>query len=85
AVTAAIMSSNFDVSIPRTTAFIGEVGLSGEIRTVTRVDQRVAEAAKLGFTRIFVPRGNLKGVKTDGGIDIVEVGKVEECFRRLFE
>ncbi|MBD5386174.1 DNA repair protein RadA [bacterium] len=85
AVVAAIMSSNFDVSIPRTTAFIGEVGLSGEIRTVTRIDQRVAEAQKLGFTRVFVPKGNLKGVKSTFGIDIVEVGKVEECFRRLFE
>lgn len=85
AVVAAIMSSNFDVSIPRTTAFIGEVGLSGEIRTVTRVDVRVAEVAKLGFTRVFVPKGNLKGVKDTFGIEVVEVGKVEECFRRLFE
>jgi DNA repair protein RadA/Sms len=79
------MSSNFDVSIPRTTAFVGEVGLSGEIRTVTRVDQRVAEAQKLGFSRIFVPKGNLKGVKDTFEIEITEVGKVEECFRRLFE
>ena len=85
AVVAAIMSSNFDVSIPRTTAFVGEVGLSGEIRTVTRVDQRVAEAQKLGFSRIFVPKGNLKGVKDTFEIEITEVGKVEECFRRLFE
>ncbi|MBD5176152.1 MAG: DNA repair protein RadA [Bacteroides sp.] len=85
AVVAAIMSSNFDVSIPRTTAFIGEVGLSGEIRTVTRIDQRVAEAQKLGFSRVFVPKGNLKGVKSNFTIEIVEVGKVEECFRRLFE
>lgn len=85
AVVAAIMSSNFDVSIPRTTAFIGEVGLSGEIRTVTRIDQRVAEAQKLGFSRVFVPKGNLKGVKNNFTIEIVEVGKVEECFRRLFE
>lgn len=85
AVVAAIMSSNFDVSIPRTTAFIGEVGLSGEIRTVTRVDMRVAEAQKLGFSRVFVPKGNLKGVKNTFKIEVVEVGKVEECFRRLFE
>lgn len=85
AVVAAIMSSNFDVSIPRTTAFIGEVGLSGEIRTVTRIDQRVAEAEKLGFKRVFVPKGNLKGVKGTFSISLEEVGKVEECFRRLFE
>lgn len=85
AVVAAIMSSNFDVSISRSTAFVGEVGLSGEIRTVTRVDQRVAEAQKLGFKRIFVPKGNLKGIKNTFAIEIIEVGKVEECFRRLFE
>lgn len=85
AVIAAIMSSNFDVSIPRTTAFIGEVGLSGEIRTVTRIEQRVAEVAKLGFERVFIPAGNLKGVKDKFNIEIIEVRKVEECFRRLFE
>ena len=85
AVVSAIMSSNFDVSIPRATAFIGEVGLSGEIRTVTRIDQRVAEAEKLGFKRVMVPKGNLKGVKGTFKIEIVEVGKVEECFRSLFE
>ncbi len=85
AVVSAIMSSNFDMSISRDTAFVGEVGLSGEIRTVTRVDQRVAEAQKLGFKRIMVPKGNLKGVKSTFNIEVVEVGKVEECFRRLFE
>ncbi|MBD5370443.1 MAG: DNA repair protein RadA [Bacteroides sp.] len=85
AVVTAVMSSNFDISIPRTTAFVGEVGLSGEIRTVTRIDQRVAEAEKLGFTRIFIPKGNLKGVKENFKIEVVEVGKVEECFRKLFE
>ena len=59
-VTAAIMSSNFDVAIPLRTAFVGEVGLSGEIRPVVRIEQRVAEAAKLGFDTIFVPRDNIK-------------------------
>ncbi len=85
AVICAVMSSNFDLAIPRRTAFVGEVSLSGEIRTVTRIDQRVAEAAKLGFETIYIPAGNLKGVKTPDGIRVVEVGKVEELFRRLFE
>lgn len=85
AVIVAVMSSNFDVTVPSTTAFVGEVGLSGEIRTVTRIEQRVAEAQKLGFERIFVPKGNLKGVEGKYSIKIEEVGKVEECFRRLFE
>ncbi len=85
AVVAAVMSSNFDLTIPRRTAFAGEVGLSGEIRTVTRMDQRVAEAEKLGFETIYIPKGNLKGVKDKFSIRIVEVGKVTDMFRSLFE
>ena len=84
-VVAAVMSSNFDLTIPRHTAFVGEVGLSGEIRTVTRMEQRVAEAAKLGFETIYIPTGNLKGVKDRFPIRIVEVGKVTDMFRSLFE
>lgn len=84
-VIAAVMSSNFDMTIARNVAFIGEVGLSGEIRTVTRIDQRVAEAEKLGFKRIYIPQGNLKGVNHKFKIEIVEVGKVEQLFRHLFQ
>lgn len=85
AVVAAVMSSNFDISIPRNTAFAGEIGLSGEIRTVTRIEQRVAEAQKLGFESIFIPRGNLKGIKDTFTIRIVEVGKVEDIFKNIFQ
>lgn len=85
AIVAAVMSSNFDVSVPRRAAFAGEVGLSGEIRTVTRIDQRVAEAAKLGFETIYIPSGNLKGIHDKFNIKIVEVNKVTDLFRRLFE
>ncbi|MDE7412991.1 MAG: DNA repair protein RadA [Muribaculaceae bacterium] len=84
-VIAAIMSSNFDIAIPRDTVFAGEVGLSGEIRTVTRIEQRVAEAQKLGFKTIFIPKGNLKGIKDTFSIRIVEVGKVEEVFQHIFQ
>ncbi len=84
AVVAAVMASNFDLSVPRLTAFAGEVGLSGEIRTVTRIDQRVAEAAKLGFDTIYIPTGNLKGIHNKFNIRIVEVNKVSELFRHLF-
>ena len=84
-VVAAIMSSNFDVAVPREICFAGEVGLSGEIRTITRIEQRVAEAQKLGFESILIPRGNLKGVKDNFNIRIVEVGKVEEVFRHIFQ
>ena len=63
----------------------GEVGLSGEIRPVTRIEQRIMEASKLGFTKIYVPNHNLKGI--DAGrfsIEVKEVGRVEEVFRGLF-
>lgn len=84
-VVAAIMSSNFDIAVPRNTCFAGEVGLSGEIRTVTRIEQRVSEAQKLGFDTIIIPKGNLKGVKDTFNINIIEVGKVEEVFRHIFQ
>lgn len=83
-VIAAVMSSNFDVSISRDCAFIGEVGLSGEIRTVTRIEQRVAEAEKLGFKRIFIPKGNLKGVNGKFNAEVIETARVEDLFRSLF-
>lgn len=85
AVVAAIMSSNFDIAVSRKTVFIGEVGLSGEIRTVTRIEQRVGEAEKLGFENVVIPRGNLKGIKDKFSIKIIEVGKVEEMLRYIFE
>lgn len=84
AVTVAVMSSNFDVAVPRHAAFAGEVGLSGEIRTVTRIDQRVSEAAKLGFETIFIPAGNLKGIHDKFKIKIVEVNKVTDVFEKIF-
>jgi len=85
AVVAAVMSSNFDLTISRRTAFVGEVGLSGEIRTVTRIEQRVAEAEKLGFETIYIPRDNLKGIKDKFKIKIIEVPTVTDMFRSLFE
>lgn len=84
-VVAAIMSSNFDIPVSRKSVFIGEVGLSGEIRTVTRIEQRVAEAEKLGFETVVIPKGNLKGVKDKFSIRIVETGKIEDLMRFLFE
>ena len=83
-VVAAIMSSNFDVAVSRKTAFIGEVGLSGEIRTVTRIEQRVAEAQKLGFETVLIPKGNLKGIKDSFSIEIIETARVEDLLRYLF-
>lgn len=85
AVVSAILSSNVDTALDRTTAFAGEIGLSGEVRPVTRIEQRIAEAEKLGMETIVVPRHNLKGIDLSRySIRIVEVSKVEEAFRQLF-
>lgn len=84
AVVCAILSSNLDVPIRRDICFAGEVGLSGEIRHVTRIDQRIAEAQKMGFKTILVPKGNVKSGAKFGGIKVQEVGKIEEAFREVF-
>lgn len=85
AVVSAILSSNVDMPIDPDTCFAGEVGLSGEIRPVTRIEQRISEAEKLGMKTMLVPKHNLKGVDVAKlNIKIVEVAKVEEAFRALF-
>ena len=83
AIVAAVMSSNFDIAISRDTAFIGEIGLSGEVRPVTRIENRISEAAKMGMSQIYIPKGNLKGVSLKTKSEIIEVSRVEECFRRM--
>lgn len=80
----AVLSSNLDIAIPRNVCMTGEVGLSGEIRPVTRIEQRISEAAKLGMERIIIPRHNLKGIDTSKyHIAIVEVSRVDEAFQSL--
>jgi DNA repair protein RadA/Sms len=84
-VISAILSSNMDVEIEPTICMAGEVGLSGEIRPVNRIEQRISEAAKLGFKQIVVPRSNMKRLDTSRfGIEVLPVGKVEEAFRLIF-
>lgn len=81
----AILSSNMDVAIEMQTCLTGEVGLSGEIRPVNRIEQRILEAEKLGFKRILIPAHNLSGFDTAKlNIEIIPVRKVEEAFRHLF-
>lgn len=84
AVVAAVMSSNLDIALPVRTAFIGEVGLSGEVRRVTRLERRIAEISKLGFDKVFIPESNLKGVATPEGLEIIEVSSVRKLFQSLF-
>ncbi len=85
AVLSALLSSYEDVPIPMLTCFAGEVGLSGEIRAVNRIEQRIAEAEKLGFEKIIVSKYNTKGLgKNDFKIEVVPLAKVEELYRYLF-
>ncbi len=84
-VIAAVLSSNVDTGIESGVCMAGEVGLSGEIRPVNRIEQRVAEAAKLGFRRMIIPKHNLQGFDTSKlKIELVPVRKVEEALRALF-
>ena len=83
AVVCAVLSSNADIAVPMDTAFCGEVGLTGEIRPVTRAEQRIAEAAKLGFARIFIPHGT-KGLAPIKSIEVVMVARVEQVLSHLF-
>jgi DNA repair protein RadA/Sms len=91
AVLSALLSSYEDIAMPLHICFAGEVGLSGEIRAVNRIEQRIAEARKLGFEKIIVSKYNLSyrlgGVKDSSGrkdIEVVPLGKVEELYQYLF-
>ena len=84
-VIAAVFSSNVDIAIESGWCMAGEVGLSGEVRPVNRIEQRLAEAAKLGFTDIIMPKYNIQGIdQKKYGINLHPVKKVEEALRVLF-
>ena len=84
-VVSAILSSNFDTPVGRDVCLTGEVGLSGEIRPVARIEQRIAEAEKLGFKRIILPTGSLKSLDPSRfTIEISQVSRVEEALKLLF-
>ena len=82
---AAVLSSNVDTPVERTTCLCGEVGLSGEIRPVSRILQRISEAERLGFQRIIIPSANMQSLDAKAfSIEIRPVRKVEEALRELF-
>ena len=83
AVISAILSSNEDIAITDDICFAGEVGLSGEIRPVNKIEQRISEAEKLGFKKIIVAKQNTKGITSDA-IEIVTVSKIEQVISELF-
>lgn len=85
AVVCAILSSNVDMPISPRFCFAAELGLNGEIRPVARVEQRIAEADRLGFEKVFISKYNAKAVdKKRFDIEIIEVSVIEEAFRKLF-
>src|SRR5215213_6567127 len=85
AVLCALLSSYEDATIAHNICFAGEVGLSGEIRAVNRIEQRIAEAEKLGFEKIIVSKYNQKGVgKHKFNIEVITMGRVEEVYQQLF-
>lgn len=84
AVVCAILSSNEDIEINDKTCFAAEVGLSGEIRSVNRIDQRISEAEKLGFERIIISKFNQKALPKSNKIQVIAVNKVEEVFKHVF-
>lgn len=84
AVISAVLSSNMDIAIDKGICMAGEVGLSGEIRSVNRIEQRIREAEKLGFDRFILPKHNLQGLDLKNlNIELIPVRKVEEAFRIL--
>lgn len=85
ALVCAILSSNEDLPIPQNICFAGEVGLTGEIRPVNRIEQRISEAEKLGLEKIFISSYNKKGVDLKQfRIEVITVSKMEEVFGKLF-
>jgi DNA repair protein RadA/Sms len=85
AVLCALLSSYEDVPLPPHICFAGEVGLSGEVRAVHRVEQRIAEAEKLGFEKIIVSRYGQKALgKSSANIEVIPMGRVEEVYQYLF-
>jgi DNA repair protein RadA/Sms len=85
AVVCALLSSYEDKTLPSNICLVGEIGLSGEIRAINRIDQRIAEADKLGMDVIFIPKANAKGLDTKNyKIQIKTVNKVEDVYKMLF-
>ncbi len=84
AVITSILSSNIDTAINHKFCFTGEVGLTGEIRAVNRIEQRIAEAEKLGFKKIFIPQFNKSFDSSKFNIEIVKASRVDEVFRNIF-
>ena len=84
AIIASVLSSSLDIPIDRTICFTGETGLSGEIRPVSRIDQRIREAAKMGFKKIYISKFHRYKPGKQNSIEVIQAGKTEDLVRSLF-
>ena len=84
AVAVAIASSYKDLPTNPQECFIGEIGLTGEIRRVNRIEQRINEAAKLGFTKVYAPKNSLNGLKVPDNIQVIGVTTIREVLKKVF-
>lgn len=84
AIAVAIASSYKEQGTKPTECFIGEIGLTGEIRRVNRIEQRITEAKKLGFKKMYIPKNNLQGWEPPKGIEVVGVATLGEALRKIF-
>lgn len=82
---ASIVSSYKDKMTPSGDVYMGEVGLTGEIRRVSRIEERVKEAKKLGFTRAVIPKKNIGGWTAPKGIEIVGVDTISDALKAMFK
>lgn len=87
AIITAIFSSSIDIAVPEGVCLTGEVGLSGEVRAVSRIEQRITEAERIGFSTLIVPQANIVGLpnRTSRKLRIIGVSTVSEAFRLLFK
>jgi len=81
---AAVASSFLDKPIPEGTMVLGEVGLTGEVRAIGQVDNRISESRKMGFTRCLAPESNLQRLRNIKGIEVMGVRTVSEAVENLF-
>jgi DNA repair protein RadA/Sms len=84
AVVIALLSSYDDVPMPHHICFAGEIGLNGEVRAVNRIEQRISEAARLGFEKIFISKFHAKGLGKIAGIQVVTASRIDEVYRAIF-
>lgn len=84
AIAMSVASSYNNKEISPTDCFVGEVGLTGEVRRVNKIESRITEAAKVGFKRIFIPRHNMDKSLTDLGIEVIPISSIPQALKLVF-